>query len=821
MIPDSVLTWALVAVSLFNTILLLWLGTTLWLNADRRSPGVAVAVGGFLLGSALFVSHSALLLSETLRLTRSNTLWLAVGMTPAVILPYAWYGVLLWYTGYWVQRASDLRRRHQKWLWLAGAILVIGFACLALLGLPYVPVAGRLTPLVEPVRQFIKTSLRGIPLIALGYPLYVLLCVALSLDVLRSTGAVPVRRTGSTDPTPRNRLGATAREQISAFQAGKAKPWLMWATSLLLAVGVLVAAVVVWTIANTRVRGYYILTPDKLQVIGRFDWVISALIATVTILLGQAMTAYELFTGKVLPRRGQAQQWRWAIVLAASYGVLMGGALVWGLEPVYAILLTALMMATFFALLGWRSHVEWELAMHQLRPFVASQRWYDALIASTKIPARGPASPWPAGAPALARPSWLAPAGQGATGPGSHRHGSGTPQDGQHSADPFSALCENLLNTTAAYLVPVGSTATFVSPQSYPPGSEASAPVLGPLAQQASEDAWLILPVEPSDYGGATWAVSLWRPGPLAPATATEAVLRRAGEQGLIGVLLFGPRRDGGLYTQEQIEIARSVSERLIDTAASLALSQRLMRLQRERMATTQILDQSTRRVLHDEVLPLIHATMLSLAQSASGQPLTQGREPGQAADAATLRAAIEQLSDAHGQISNLLRELPPTVAPEIARLGLMAALRKAVEVEFAHAFAEVTWRCDEGIETRLARMAALSPVAAETLYYAARELVRNAAKHAHSEGQAATATEAALRRTGGKLCLEIVARVADGQIQITIEDNGSGFAPEPGAGQGLALHSTLMAIVGGSLSLETIPNQMTRVQLALPLPGE
>jgi hypothetical protein len=29
------------------------------------------------------------------------------------------------------------------------------------------------------------------------------------------------------------------------------------------------------------------------------------------------------------------------------------------------------------------------------------------------------------------------------------------------------------------------------------------------------------------------------------------------------------------------------------------------------------------------------------------------------------------------------------------------------------------------------------------------------------------------------------------------------------------------MAIVGGSLSLETIPNQMTRVQLALPLPGE
>ena len=733
MIPDTFLTWALVALSLFNTILLLWLGTTLWLNADRRSPGVAVAVAGFLLGSALFVSHAALLLSETLRLTRSNTLWLAVGMTPALILPYVWYGVLLWHNGYWAGPASDLRRRHQKWLWLAGAILITGFVCLVLLGLPYVPVADRLAPLVDPLRQLVKTSFMDIPLVAFGYPLYVLLCVALSLDVLW--------RPRPADPIPRNRLGETGHGQVPASQAGKARPWLMAATSLLLVVGVLVVLAMVWTITNTRVRGYYILTPDNLKVIGRFDLVISALIATVTMLLGQAMTAYELFTGKVLARKGLAGQWKWAIVLAAGYGLLMGGALVWGLEPVYAVLLTALIMATFFALLGWRSHVEWEQAMRQLRPFVASQRWYDDLIASTHSPAGGASRP---------------PAG------------------------PFGALCEDLLNTTVAHLVPAGPTAAFVSPQSYPPGTETAAPALGPLARQASEEAWLVLPVDPASYGGAAWAVSLWRPGPLAPA--------RTGERGLIGVLLIGPRRDGGLYTQEQIDVARSVSERLIDTAASLSLSQRLMRLQRERMATTQVLDQSTRRILHDEVLPLIHAATLSLA---AGQPAG---------------AAIGQLSEAHAQVSNLLRELPPAVAPEIARLGLMAALRKAVEVEFAAAFDQVTWRCDEDIEQQ---MAALSPVAAETLYYAARELVRNAAKHARSEEQS------------DKLRLEISARAADGQVQLTIEDNGSGFRAEAGSGQGLALHSTLMAIVGGSLSLETVPGQMTRVQLALPLPGE
>ena len=100
MIPDTVLTWALVAVSLTNTILLLWLGITLWLNADRRSLGIAVTAGGFLLGSLFFISHSALLLSDSLTFTRSNTLWLAVGITPVVVLPFAWYVVLLWYAGY-------------------------------------------------------------------------------------------------------------------------------------------------------------------------------------------------------------------------------------------------------------------------------------------------------------------------------------------------------------------------------------------------------------------------------------------------------------------------------------------------------------------------------------------------------------------------------------------------------------------------------------------------------------------------------------------------------------------------------------------------
>jgi signal transduction histidine kinase len=275
----------------------------------------------------------------------------------------------------------------------------------------------------------------------------------------------------------------------------------------------------------------------------------------------------------------------------------------------------------------------------------------------------------------------------------------------------------------------------------------------------------LIVGVDPAQYGGAIWAVALWR------------------EQGLVGALLLGPRRDGSLYAQEEVEIARATGERLIDLAAGVALSQRLMALQRERMTATQVLDQHTRRALHDEVLPLIHTAMLSLASGA------------------TTEAAIQQLSAAHQEISNLLRALPPTVAPEIARLGLLDALKRMVAVEFAAAFDEVTWRCGEGVGAQAAR---LSPLAAETLYYAAREAVRNAAKHARQPE----------RPVGLRLTLN--AHITDHQFQLAIADNGLGLPQTPGNGQGLALHSTLMAVVGGSLALETLPGQGTRVVLAV-----
>ena len=55
MTNNFLLDWALMAVSLFNTILPLWLGLTVLLNAERRNWSIWLAGGGMIMASAFFV----------------------------------------------------------------------------------------------------------------------------------------------------------------------------------------------------------------------------------------------------------------------------------------------------------------------------------------------------------------------------------------------------------------------------------------------------------------------------------------------------------------------------------------------------------------------------------------------------------------------------------------------------------------------------------------------------------------------------------------------------------------------------------------------
>lgn len=457
------------------------------------------------------------------------------------------------------------------------------------------------------------------------------------------------------------------------------------------------------------------------KAIAWFDLTISSLIAFSVFLMGQAVTYYEIFTGESMPRQGMARYWRRAVILSVGFAVVMAGSLELGASPIYVVLLSGLLMVLFFALLSWRSFQEREVYVKSLRPFVSGQGVLERFISQ--------------------------------------------PNMDVDSYSLFEALSSNVLGLQKAVLLPLGSIAALIDePFVYPMGSEVSQlPAVEDILESPEQ---IGVPLHRATNGEWVWAVPLWS------------------ARGLIGVLYLGPKMDGGLYSQEEIDIARTTGERLIDTHASAVMAQRLMSLQRQQMAEGQILDRYTRRVLHDEVLPQLHAAMLALS---SGGEVNS--------------AALQDLSQVHQQVAELLRQSPTLATPQVAELGVLAALRSAVEDELRGAFDEVNWQVSESVEKKCL---ALPVVSAEVIYYAAREAIRNAAQHG--------------RVSNRPLTLRIATnKIADDQL--IIEDNGVGFkssTDQPG-GHGLSLHSTMMALIGGSLHIDSKPGQYTRAVLTLP----
>jgi signal transduction histidine kinase len=533
----------------------------------------------------------------------------------------------------------------------------------------------------------------------------------------------------------------------------RARPWLIAASLALLLVCLALGAAV--AVFLSRVQGRVLGAPSLVRtivVLMVFDLVISALLAVAIVLIGRAIVSYEIFTGKALPRGGLSRYWRRSLVLAAGYGALMGLSLslpgVSDVDPVYRLLLATLLMTLFYALLGWRSYADRERSMSDLRPFVASQRLYERMLR-------------PAAPPEV------------------------------DIAMPFRALCEDVLGARVAYLAALGPLAPLVGPAvaSGTPGA-ISEQTINALAGRFSSPTTICVPLSGDEYGGAVWAVPLWS------------------ERGLIGVLLLGEKRDNGLYTQEEIEIARATGERLIDTRASAEMARRLMALQRQRLAESQVVDRRTRRVLHDDVLPRLHTAMLMISSVTSDECRVTGDESLDTRHPSPVtrhEEVVTLLADVHRQIANLLHAMPATAAPELARLGLIDALRQAIDGEFGSAFDGVSWRVDPAAAEAARGVPALT---AEVFFYAAREAVRNAARYGRN-GDAAR-----------PLHLSISVAWRDG-LEMAIEDDGVGLGAvtiaAQGSGHGLGLHGTLMSVVGGTLTAESQPGAYTRISLALP----
>ncbi|MCC7372184.1 MAG: ATP-binding protein [Chloroflexi bacterium] len=726
------LSWAARALAFFNVLVLLWLGLTVLLNAERRPPGAWLAGGGLLLGGVCSILRAAAqatlpgesLLADPVAAVPPD-LWWRLSWLPFAGAAYLWSVVLSWYAG-------RLHRDRDR-LSVAGLSLL---GLWTLLQLVTARPADASLATALPIGGLSVPSAPGDGYIALAaYLTFSGLCILYGLRALYR-------------PLSRDRF-------MGELAARRARPWLTMTSLVAFALSVVV---------GIGVAGVPLLTPLLVDLLG------GLLLAAHVALMGQAIVSYEVFTGKVLPRRGLARYWRSALILAGGFGGVMAVSLGLPLDQSYRLTLALVVVAVFYALLSWRSFVERERSLEQLRPFVASEH----LLADLVAPASGPRSPWEQA--------------EVRSPPATNERAGMRERAAREAArpDPFVALCNDLLGARVGYLVPLGPQAELAGgPISAPPSAPPpDARLLAKLAAQIAVGRPLCLPIDPAQHNGAAWAVALWS------------------ERGLVGLLLLGEKQDGSLYTQEELEIARAAGERLLDARAARELARRLLLVQRTRLADDYLQDVRVRRALHDDVLPLLHTALLTLSAQPASAPTP---------DAVESPAAL--LVDAHRRIAALLAELPPVLALDATRGGLLGALRRLV-ADHGAALDGVEWQLDPAGE---AALATLPPLTAEVVFGAVREAIRNAVRHGRAGAVARP------------LHVWIAVQHAPPDLLIRIQDDGVGVAPDgpplaapnlaatAGSGQGLLLHSTLVTVLGGSLTVESGPGQGARVTIRMP----
>ncbi|EMY76978.1 putative membrane protein [Leptospira weilii serovar Ranarum str. ICFT] len=252
------------------------------------------------------------------------------------------------------------------------------------------------------------------------------------------------------------------------------------------------------------------------------------------------------------------------------------------------------------------------------------------------------------------------------------------------------------------------------------------------------------------------------------------------------GLLFLGQKINGGLYAEEEIETAKATVSWMLSSLFTESNSLVLSSLQRKHTEEQRISDYKTRQILHDEILPEIHSSILILSQLQNESAFSE---------------QIQLLTNLHKRVSSFLRELPDT-SLEIARLGLIDALIRLTGSEFE------TSRFDWSYDPELKERFPISkPEILEILFYASRESIRNAVKYS-GEGNPKKISISFLEKHGEKKGILI-------QIKNQIEKNRTQSVES--AGQGLKIHSALLKVFGGYLTLEFLNAEEALVEIYLP----
>jgi two-component sensor histidine kinase len=686
------------AVSLFDTVLLLWLGLTVLLTGDRRKEATIAGGVGLLLGSLFFMGHT-LLIAHTVDLFGGgiNIVWRVMWFV-LIVAPYFWGLSIFYYsgdpaTGRWVLRI------------LTAAMF---FMFLAMF-------------LIFPLPTFLEFVLAPTlaPVIAWVYVPYLVLCFVLPLIALRRPRTTRALRR---DPFRR------------------ARPWLI-AAAMMLTAAVIAFAYTAYAIVP-RIIPVYEFHIDALRELYFADGLVAGLIGLAIIFLGRAVLSNSVLTERPQTSSGLFARWRTVVTVAIIGSLFVALLYNLNIQPIYSVLLTVILAVIAYALFNWRQYVEHEEFMRRLNPFVTSLHLHERLLTSDS-------------------------------------------DNEQESRELFTALCRDALRAAHACLLFEGSLG-------------------GPHEQQRIDYQW------PPDHNALlhkplTHAIDWSR------LDVDHWAYPLSDSRGAIGRLILGPKLDGNEYNVQELQVASACAERILDALAGEQLARVAVSLLRQRIAQVQVMSAQHKRILHDEVLPQIHLALLkveSLRSAGRVVDLPEQDTAPQVRDNILLYDKLDEatiaLTQAHRRVSVLVREMSNAVPTRLESEGLAAALQSALDHDFRDNFDRVEWHADPAAVERARQ---LPLFASEVIFFAAQEAIRNAAKH----GRGGDAQR--------QLHLDVSLQNGTG-LTLIIGDDGVGRPGEPlesESGSGLRFHSAMLAVIGGTLSVEDRSGGGTQVTIEAP----
>ncbi len=783
---------AAIAVSVFSLITYLWLGLTVLLNGNRASPLTWVGGMGLLLAALFFLCHGALVGAGVPSGPSPTDVWWQLAWAPAFAAPLFWAAIGLHYAGLF----GPWRRFRIAALEAVGALGLLA-ALLALLSRPAIAHYGDFIRLLDAAlraRNLAPASAAAtpaLPLLSGAFVIYLTACAFLpwiSLAAARRlakrfsparfsvSGVHPVPAVPA-PPSNRARALAGGGDAALLWDArdawARARPALLAASLLMMVTGVIVGAIGILTsLAAHGASGSAIGVPPLALPVPRTrpghvpmelvatDLIVQLALAGVGLAVGWAVVRQGILVERRLPQRGFLSHWRGMAIVAAVFATVI--AAMASIQPVALpeLLVLVALVSAAYALFTWQSYVAHDRMLAQLRPFVASL--------------------------AVEHRGWLA----------------ADPAQVERSVEAlFTSLCRDVLGASRARL------------------SLSAGRLHRVFTYQASD-----LLAETEDQR--EWALPV------------------SDERGVVARLVLGARADGAGYTSADLEVARACGQRILDAVGEFAAAQAIASLARQRGLEAELSAALPRRVLHDDVLPRLHLAMLRLealrarlpaprlAVRQQGPPnasapqtdlATSPGDDGDEALPAALGAVVRELGQAHRDLAALMRAAP-IVNQRRLEHGLASALRAALDGEFRGSFDQLALDMPP---TAAAAADALSPLAADLLLGAALEAIRNAGRHAR----------------GGDLHRRLALRVelcADaGWVSVIVRDDGVGLQSDdatrpapvgqvppaeidavtvaPGARSGLLTHGALIALIGGTLAVQSEPDAGTMVTVRVP----